>query len=145
MLRVCAEVTAAKQPVNFSLYPAPTLCSKLVVEDEFGNQYDDWFVPSEKELLKMYENLHSREDENNEVFEPVGSFSTDFRILGYLSSSEWPSHVASPDYGEHPLKPCMFEAFDFGGMQDGFSNPRPARSTSAEQSDRGWVRAARRF
>lgn len=48
--------------------------------------YDDWFLPSFDELEKMYENLHSGEDENATTFSPIGDFSG-----VYWSSSEFDS------------------------------------------------------
>ena len=62
--------------------------AKLCADATTGGK-TDWFLPSKDELNKMYINLHSGTDENDDVFVPVGSF-IDFY---YLSSSEYSATI----------------------------------------------------
>lgn len=64
---------------------AAKICADLNVFYD-GTTYDDWFLPSQDELDKMYINLHGGTDENSVVYTPVGGFVDELYWSSYQGS-----------------------------------------------------------
>ena len=69
--------------VDSAINKAANECSAYSIVNG-GVTYDDWFLPSQEELNKMYVNLKKGIDENSVIYTPVGGF-----VNFYWSSSEY--------------------------------------------------------
>ena len=75
---------------NSNDYTAAHRCSEILL-----NGYDDWYLPTETELLEMYNSIGNGSEFNN-----LGNFETEYSYWSSLSCGTWTAHGVGMSGGD---------------------------------------------